>query len=58
VAKFSQSEELREFLLGTGDAVLVETSPRDRIWGIGMGARNENSTNPAKWPGRTCSGSP
>ena len=35
-AKFSQNDELKEFLLSTGDAILVEASPYDRIWGIGL----------------------
>lgn len=32
LAKFGQHPDLREFLLGTGDRVLVEASPRDRTW--------------------------
>lgn len=36
LAKFSQNAALGDFLLSTGDAVLVEASPRDRIWGIGI----------------------
>ena len=35
-AKFSQTPEFKEFLLSTGDAILVEASPYDRIWGIGL----------------------
>ena len=38
--KFRQNEKLREKLLGTGEARLVEASPRDRIWGVGYGAKN------------------
>ena len=34
--KFSQNEDLKEVLLGTGDKVLVEASPDDKIWGIGF----------------------
>ncbi|WP_221089615.1 NADAR family protein [Deinococcus aquaedulcis] len=34
--KFGQNPELRNFLLNTGDAELVEASPTDRIWGIGF----------------------
>ncbi|KAJ1538599.1 hypothetical protein HK405_013667 [Cladochytrium tenue] len=37
--KFGQNEELRKLLLETGDSVLVETSPMDRIWGVGFGHR-------------------
>lgn len=33
--KFGQNEELKEALLETGDLILVEASPLDRIWGIG-----------------------
>ena len=35
--KFTQHARLRAFLLGTGDALLVEASPTDAIWGIGFG---------------------
>ena len=36
IAKFSQNEELKKFLLNTNDKILVEASPHDKIWGIGM----------------------
>lgn len=51
VAKFGQNPELRQFLLGTGDRVLVEASPRDRIWGIGLSASNEQAISPGQWRG-------
>jgi ribA/ribD-fused uncharacterized protein len=51
LAKFDQDSQLRAFLLGTGDRVLVEASPLDRIWGIGMTARDERATDPALWQG-------
>ena len=50
-AKFSQHAGLRDHLLKTGDAILVEAAPRDRIWGIGLGAKNEKASNPAQWRG-------
>lgn len=49
--KFAAHPDLREYLVRTGSRVLVEASPRDRIWGIGMGTRNENAENPAAWRG-------
>ena len=51
LAKFEQNVALERYLLGTGDAVLVEASPRDRIWGIGMGASNPDAQNPERWRG-------
>jgi len=49
--KFGQHDDLREFLLGTGDQVLVEASPRDRIWGVGLGRNNPGVHDPRRWRG-------
>lgn len=35
--KYSANKHLADILLSTGDATLVECSPFDRIWGIGLG---------------------
>ncbi|QBS45575.1 NADAR family protein [Nocardia sp. CS682] len=51
VAKFGQHAELAEYLLGTGDRVLVEASPVDRIWGIGLGADDPRAEDPVQWQG-------
>lgn len=51
VHKFASRPELRDYLLRTGSRVLVEASPRDRVWGIGMGARNDDAENPSAWRG-------
>jgi ribA/ribD-fused uncharacterized protein len=51
VAKFGQNDALGTFLRSTKDRVLVEASPRDRIWGIGMGASNPDARIPARWRG-------
>jgi len=50
-AKFGQHPELRDYLLGTGDRVLVEASPTDRVWGIGLAADDERAADPATWRG-------
>ncbi|MFD6097556.1 NADAR family protein [Nocardiopsis flavescens] len=56
VGKFGQHGDLRDFLLGTGNRVLVEASPRDRIWGIGMSSSHEHAENPALWRGHNLLG--
>ena len=50
-AKFSQDRELKAFLLSTGTKILVEASPYDRTWGIGMSANDSRSENPNFWRG-------
>jgi len=50
-AKFSSTPELRNQLLSTGKKVLVEASPLDRIWGIGMAADDPRAQRPAEWGG-------
>lgn len=37
MAKFSQNDDLRQLLLGTGDARLIEANKHDEYWGIGSG---------------------
>lgn len=55
-AKFRSAERLTAALLGTGDAVLVEASPVDRIWGIGLAADDPGLGAPDRWPGRNLLG--
>ncbi|WP_205650587.1 NADAR family protein [Actinoplanes solisilvae] len=50
-AKFGQHDELRAYLLTTGDRVLVEASPMDRVWGIGLGRDDPAAANPRRWRG-------
>lgn len=51
VAKFGQHPELLRFLLGTGERVLAEASPIDRVWGIGLTADDPRAEDPAQWRG-------
>ena len=55
-AKFSQNPELLDFLLKTGDRILVEASPYDRIWGIGLAKDTPEIENPFKWKGENLLG--
>ena len=51
LAKFTQNSELRGYLASTGDRVLVEASPLDRVWGIGLAADDDRARSPARWRG-------
>ena len=50
-AKFSQNPLLHSFLVGTADRVLVEASPVDPIWGIGLAEDDAAAQNPNLWKG-------
>lgn len=51
VHKFAAHPELGGFLLGTGERVLVEASPLDRVWGIGLAATDQGAADPERWKG-------
>jgi len=51
VAKFTQHADLAGVLRRTGRRVLVEASPYDRIWGIGMSRTHEDFGRPSRWRG-------
>ncbi|MEV1328179.1 NADAR family protein [Micromonospora costi] len=51
LAKFGQHARLREFLLATTERVLVEASPTDRVWGIGLTADDPRAADPLAWRG-------
>lgn len=54
--KFSQNSEMRAFLLGTGSKILVEASPEDKIWGIGMLGGDPRASDPRQWQGKNLLG--
>ncbi len=49
--KFGQHQALKDYLLTTQNRILVEASPLDRIWGIGLAKDQADAYNPVKWKG-------
>lgn len=49
--KFAQNPNLKEYLLSTGNKILVEASPKDNIWGIGLEESDPNAPIPSLWKG-------
>ena len=56
LAKFSQNQDLKEFLLATDDKVLVEASPYDNVWGIQLKATDPRAVDPTQWEGENLLG--
>ena len=56
LAKFRQNEDMLQALLSTGTSVIVEASPSDQVWGIGMGAKHPHAKCPDKWKGENLLG--
>lgn len=54
--KFSQNEPLKHFLQQTTNKVLVEASPVDPIWGIGLAEDSPQAANPREWKGENLLG--
>ena len=55
-AKFSQNPELKEKLLNTRDRVIAEASPYDKIYGIGLTAKDAEIISPSRWVGKNLLG--
>lgn len=55
-AKFGQNKDLRDYLLGTRGRVLVEASPLDRVWGIGLAADDPRADDVTAWQGQNLLG--
>lgn len=51
LCKFRQNQDMKNDLLATGDRILVEASPYDKIWGIGMAADHPDIEDESKWKG-------
>lgn len=54
--KFKQNEPLKKMLLETGNSILAECAVRDKIWGIGLGMKDENRFDISKWKGQNLLG--
>lgn len=54
--KFTQNEQLKQFLIQTKNKVLVEASPVDPVWGIGLAEDHADALNPAAWRGENLLG--
>jgi hypothetical protein len=55
-AKFTQNAALLEALMATVGTELVEASPLDRIWGVGLSAEDPRIQDPSRWRGENLLG--
>lgn len=55
-AKFTQNEILRQKLLDTGDSILAEASPHDKVYGIGLEKSDPDAKNMKAWKGQNLLG--
>ncbi len=51
VAKFTQNEDCLEQMIKDKNLILVEASPYDRIWGIGLGVHDPKCLDEKQWNG-------
>ncbi|GAA4898473.1 NADAR domain-containing protein [Tessaracoccus lubricantis] len=56
LAKFGAHPHLLQYLKSTGSKILVEASPIDRVWGIGLSSDDPAAREPARWPGLNIQG--
>jgi ribA/ribD-fused uncharacterized protein len=55
-AKFTQDKNYFSYLIGTGDSLIVEASPYDRIWGVGLSSGDKRVLSPRTRRGRNLLG--
>ncbi|KAJ3327425.1 hypothetical protein HDU91_004388 [Kappamyces sp. JEL0680] len=56
LCKFTSTRQLQGILLATDDAVIVEASIDDRIWGIGLSVSSKFLSNSKNWKGKNVLG--
>jgi ribA/ribD-fused uncharacterized protein len=54
--KFSQHKDLQKKLIETNPKILVEASPHDLIWGVGLSSKNDLILNEKNWKGQNLLG--
>jgi len=54
--KFTQHKDLKKQLLDTGNRIIVEASPVDKIWGIGMAEMDPGVEDSKNWRGQNLLG--
>lgn len=54
--KFAQNQELGDALLDTSNDELVEASPYDKFWGIGLAPSDERRFDKTRWRGKNALG--
>ena len=55
-AKYEQNSDLKELLLSTGNSIIAEASPKDKVWGIAMDAETAAVKDPSEWSGQNLLG--
>jgi hypothetical protein len=54
--KWTDNDRLADLLLATGERVIVEASPYDKVWGIGMKQDDEGVDDESNWKGQNLLG--
>lgn len=56
MAKFKSDKALRSVLMNTGNLEIVEASPTDTIWGVGLSEDDPEAFDRTKWKGKNLLG--
>ena len=54
--EFASCPRLLCLLLSTGDSLIPEAAPPERVWGIGLSIQDEDARMPSRWRGRNLLG--